>query len=53
MKTTVTAIVGLIAMLVAKFGIQVDVETQLAIVSVILFVVSLLAADGGNTPKAA
>lgn len=53
MKTTITAIVGLIAMVAAKFGLEVSVETQVAIVTVALFVIGLLVQDGGNTPKAA
>lgn len=53
MKTTVTAIVGLIAMLAAKFGFNVDVQTQLAIVTVVLFVIGILAKDGGNPPQPA
>lgn len=53
MKTTITAIVGLIAMLGAKFGFDVDIQTQLAIVTVVMFVLGIFAQDGGNTPKAA
>jgi hypothetical protein len=53
LKTTITGIVGLVALIAAKFGFQLDVETQLAIVTLVLFVLSILAKDDGGTPKAA
>jgi phage shock protein PspC (stress-responsive transcriptional regulator) len=52
MKTTITAIVGVIALLAAKFGFDVDVQTQLAIVTVVMFFIGLFS-NSGNTPKAA
>lgn len=49
-KTTIAAIVGLIAMVIAQFGIQVSTDVQLAIVTVIVFAIGLFAGDG-NKPK--
>ena len=53
MKTKISAIVGVIALLAAKFGFDVDVQTQLAIVTVVMFVIGIFATDSGNTPKTA
>lgn len=44
-KTTITGIVGLIAILVAKFGVSVSVEVQVAIVTVIVFILSYFSSD--------
>ena len=46
--TTLAAIVGLIAYVVATFGIQVTQEVQNAIVVVIVFVIGLAARDAGD-----
>jgi hypothetical protein len=47
-KTTITALVGLIALLVGRYGIEISIETQLNIVTVTMFVVAYFARDGGN-----
>lgn len=59
-KTTVTAIVGAIASLVGHFGFDINTEAQMAIVTVTMLIIGLLAKDsnvtGGTTaatPEAA
>jgi len=47
-KTTLTAIIGAIAAVVAAFGIQVTTEVQLAIVTVVMFLIGIFAKDGSN-----
>lgn len=47
-KTTLTAIIGAIAAVVAAFGIQVTTEVQLALVTVIVFFIGIFAKDGSN-----
>ena len=47
-KTTLTAIIGAIAALVAAFGIHVSSEVQLAIVTITVFVIGLFAKDAAN-----
>lgn len=49
-RTTLTAIIGAIAYIVAAFGIQVTPEVQTSLVVVILFFIGLFAKDGSNTP---
>ncbi len=47
-RTTLTAVIGAIAYIVAVFGIQVTPEVQSALVVVILFFVGLFAKDGST-----
>jgi hypothetical protein len=44
-KTTITAIVTLLAVIVGKFGFEVSTEIQLAIVTIGMFFVGLFAKD--------
>lgn len=48
LKTTLTAIIGAAAMLVAMFGIQVSTEVQISLVTVILFFLGLFAKDSNG-----
>lgn len=48
-RTTLTAIVGAIAAIVAAFGIQVSTEVQIAIVTVAMFFIGLFAGDAQNS----
>lgn len=50
-KTTLTAIVGAIAAIVAAFGIQVSTEVQIAIVTVAMFLIGLFAGDADQNSK--
>jgi len=45
-RTTLTAIIGAAAYVVAAFGIQVSAEVQTSLVVVILFFIGLFAKDG-------
>lgn len=47
-KTTLTAIVGAIAAIVAAFGIQVSTEVQIAIVTLTMFLIGIFAGDAKN-----
>ena len=48
-KTTVTALVGAIAMLVSHFGLNLGPEVQAIIVSAVIFVIGLLSKDADKT----
>lgn len=50
-RTTLTAVIGAIAYIVAAFGIQVSAEVQTSLVVVILFFIGLFAKDGGTPSR--
>jgi len=47
-RTTLAAIVGAIASLLAIFGVSVPTEVQLAIVTVTVFLIGVFAKDAAN-----
>lgn len=51
-RTTLTAIVGAFAAIVAAFGIHVSTEVQVAIVTVTMFFIGLFAGDGTDGDQA-
>lgn len=48
-KTTVTALVGAVASIVAQFGFNVTPEIQTAIITVTVLVIGFFAKDGDKT----
>ena len=51
-KTTLTAIIGAIASLIALFGIHVPSEIQIAIVTIVVFLIGVFAKDAANDEEA-
>ncbi len=45
LKTTVTAIVGVAAVLAAKFGVHAGPDVQLSIITLTMFLIGLFAKD--------
>lgn len=50
-KTTLTAIIGAIAVVAANFGFELSAEQQVAIVTVVLLIIGLFAADSKKGEK--
>lgn len=45
LKTTLTVVIGAVAFIAAKYGVNIDPETQIAFVLVIIFFLGLFSRD--------